>query len=173
MFESVKKAVYERIKDDLNTKPKTKEEVNNPMKKSKKEELYNAIYCYDENNNICGYNIQLRIEQDDIYKYRFYLPIADLNWNGIKTSKELKDKKIKITFEGEYISQNELLEKNDIELAEAMYLNLNVIGVKHLDKGFYAISDSEILYLILRGFKYYGYPINEATKKENEKKKFV
>ncbi len=48
MYEVIEKAIYERIKDDLTQKPKTKEEINNPMQKVKKEELYNAIYCYDE-----------------------------------------------------------------------------------------------------------------------------
>lgn len=173
MYEVIEKAIYERIKDDLTQKPKTKEEINNPMQKDKKEELYNAIYCYDEQNNICGYNIQVRIAENDIYKYRFYIPIIDSNWRGIKKASDLPDKKIKIGFDGEFISQNELLKKNDMKLAKAMYMHFNCGGMCYLGDGFVGITEPDALYLVVRGFKYYGYPINEATKELNSKKLFV
>ena len=173
MYEEVKNAIYERIKDDLTQKPKTKEEINNPMKKDKKEELYNAIYCYDENGSLCGYNIQVRIEENDIYKHRFYIPIIDSSWKNAKKPEDLADKKIKIGFDGEFVSQNELLKKNDLELAKAMFLNLNSRGVVHLGEGFVGIVESDVLYSIVRGFKYYGYPVNQATKELNSKKLFV
>ena len=173
MYEIIEKAIYERIKDELSQKPKTKEEINNPMKKDKKEELYNAIYCYDENNNVCGYNIQVRIAENDIYKHRFYIPIIDSSWRGAKKPEDLPDKKIKIGFDGEFISQNELLKKNDMELAKAMYLHFNSNSVGYLGDGFVGIADSDTLYFVVRGFKYYGYPVNEATKELNGKKLFV
>lgn len=75
--EEVSKIIYEEIKDELERKPLTKEEINNPLNKERKEALYNAIFCYDEQGNICGYNIQARLAQKDIYKLRFYLPIID------------------------------------------------------------------------------------------------
>ena len=173
MYEEVKNAIYERIKDDLTNKPKTKEEINNPMKKDKKEELYNAIYCYDENDTLCGYNIQVRIAENDIYKYRFYIPIVDSAWKNVKKPEDLPDKKVKIGFDGEYVSQNELLKKNDLKLANAMYLNFNTNGVINLGEGFFGIVETDVLYLIVRGFKFYGYPVNLATKELNSKKLFV
>ena len=173
MYEEVKNAIYERIKDDLTQKPKTKEEINNPMKKDKKEELYNAIYCYDENDSLCGYNIQIRIAENDIYKHRFYIPIVDSSWQKARKPEDLADKKIKIGFDGEFVSQNELLSKNDLELAKAMFLNLNSRGVVYLGKGFIGIVEPDVLYSIVRGFKYYGYPVNQATKELNSKKLYV
>lgn len=80
--EEIKKIIYEQIKDELEQKPLTKEEIHNPMKKEKKGALYNAFFCYDERDNICGYNIQVRIIEKDIYKWRFYLPIIDVCCTG-------------------------------------------------------------------------------------------
>jgi len=85
----------------------------------------------------------------------------------------LPDKKIKIGFDGEYISQNELLKKNDPMLAKAMLFNFNVYGVLDLGNGVIGILSPDILYLILRRFKNAGYPINDATRKMNDGKKFV
>lgn len=171
--EEVSKIIYEQIKDDLQKKPLTKDEINNPMKNEKKEELYNAIFCYDEQNNICGYNIQVRLKEKEIYKLRFYFPIIDVSWNKVKKPQDLPDKKIKIGFDGKYISQNELLMKNDIECAIAMYLNVNANGVVYLGKSVLGLTCSDTLYNVVRGFKYAGYPINKATKKMNENKLFV
>lgn len=172
-YEEIKKLVYERIKDVLEQKPLSAEEIHNPMKQIKKEELYNAIFCYDTQKNICGFNIQLRIEEQEAYKYRFYLPLVDSTWNGVKNPKNLPDKKIKVGFDGEYISQNELLNKNDLELADAMYLNLKIKGVVWIGGGYVGILYPDLLYPIARGFKYAGYPINDATKKMNDTRLFV
>ena len=171
--EEIQKTIYEQIKDELEQKPLTKEEIHNPMKKENKEALYNAIFCYDEQNNICGYNIQVRIAEKEIYKLRFYLPIIDETWKGIKRPQDLPDKKVKVGFDGEFVSQNELLKQNDIKQGLAMYLNLNSRGVMYLGEGFAGLVDSDSLYLVVRGFKYAGYPINNATKKMNEQKLFV
>ena len=54
-----------------------------------------------------------------------------------------------------------------------MYLDLNSRGVVYLGEGFAGLVDSDSLYLVVRGFKYAGYPINNATKKMNEQKLFV
>ena len=61
--EEVSKIIYEEIKDELERKPLTKEEINNPLNKERKEALYNAIFCYDEQGNICGYNIQKSVKK--------------------------------------------------------------------------------------------------------------
>lgn len=171
--EEVSKIIYEHIKDELERKPLTKEEINNPMKKENKEALYNAIFCYDEQDNICGYNIQVRLAEKDVYKLRFYLPVADSNWKGIRKIQDLPDKKIKIGFDGEYISQNELLKKNDIGLAIAMFLNIKASGTVYLGEGVLGLMNTDVLYSVVRCFKYDGYPINDATKKMNETKLFV
>lgn len=171
--EEVQKIIYEQIKDLLKQKPLTKEEIhNNPMKKEEREPLYNAILCYDEQNNVCGYNIQVRLAKKEIYKLRFYLPIIDENWKNIRQPQDLPDKKIKVGFDGEFVSQNELLKKNDIEQGLAMYLNLKSPSVIRLGGGFVGLADSDALYNVVAGFKYAGYQTNEATKKENENKLF-
>lgn len=172
-YEEISKIFYEILKDDLQRKPKTAAELNNPMEHDKKEALFNAIFCYDEQNKLCGFNIQPRIEEKEIYKLRFYLPIIDASWGGVKKPENLSDKKIKVGFDGEYISQNELLKTNDILLAKAMFLNLNVYGVLNLGRGFVGIISPDILYATLRRFKNAGYPVNDATKKMNETKLFV
>ena len=171
--EEISKIIYEQIKDELEQKPLTKEEIHNPMKKERKEVLYNAILCYDEQDNICGYNIQVRLEEKEIYKLRFYLPIIDDSWKGIRRSEDLPDKKIKVGFDGEFVSQNELLKKNDIAQGFAMYLNLKSRAVMYLGEGFIGLIDSDALYNVVGRFKYAGYPVNEATKKMNETKLFV
>ena len=171
--EEVSKIIYEEIKDELERKPLTKEEINNPLNKERKEALYNAIFCYDEQGNICGYNIQARLAQKDIYKLRFYLPIIDSSWNGVRKPQDLPDKRVKIGFDGEYISQNELLKKNDIELAIAMFLNIRTSGTVYLGGGVLGLINSDILYSVVRGFKYAGFPINDATKRINATKLFV
>lgn len=172
-YKEIASIIYEQIKDELQQKPKTKEEINNPMEQTRKDALYNAIFCYDENENICGYSIQVRLEEKDIYKLRFYLPIIDASWKGVRNPEDLPDKKIKIGFDGVYQSQNELLKNNDVKLGQAMLLNFNVYGITYIGEGFIGIENSDILYLVARRFKYTGYPINEATKKMNETKLFV
>ena len=172
-YEEIKQIFYEQLKDELERKPKTAAELNNPMDHDKKEALFNAIFCYDEQNKLCGFNIQPRIEANEIYKLRFYLPIIDASWAGVKNADELPDKKVKVSFDREYVSQNELLKKNDLNLALAMYFNFNVYGVLNLGNGIVGILSPDILYLILRRFKNAGYPINEATRKMNESKLFV
>ena len=172
-YEEISKIFYELLKDELQRKPMTAAEINNPMEHDKKEALYNAIYCYDEQNKLCGFNIQPRIEEKEIYKLRYYIPLIDNSWTGIKKAENLPDKKIKIGFDGEYISQNELLKKNDLMLANAMLFNFNVYGVLNLGNGVAGILSPDILYLVLRRFKNAGYPVNEATKKMNEGKLFV
>ncbi len=172
-YEEISKIFYEELKDELQRKPMTAAELNNPMEHDKKEALYNAIYCYDEQNKLCGFNIQPRIEEKEIYKLRYYIPLIDNSWTGIKKAENLPDKKIKIGFEGEYISQNELLKKNDLMLAKAMLFNFNVYGVLNLGNGVAGILSPDILYLVLRRFKNAGYPVNDATKKMNEGKLFV
>ena len=172
-YEKIAKIFYEELKDELERKPKTAAELNNPMNHDKKEALYNAIFCYDENEELCGYNIQPRIEEDEIYKLRFYIPLIDTSWAGVKKPEMLPDKKVKVGFDGEYVSQNELLKKNDLLLAKAMYFNFNVYGVLNLGNGFVGMVSPDILYLVLRRFKNAGYPINDATRKMNETKLFV
>lgn len=172
-YEKISKIFYEKLKDELERKPKTVAELNNPMNQDKKEALFNAIFCYDEQGKLCGFNIQPRIAEDEIYKLRFYLPLIDISWSGVKTLEKLPDKKIKVGFDGEYISQNELLKKNDPMLAKSMFFNFNVYGVLKLQEGVVGMISPDILYLILRRFKNAGYPINEATKKMNKAKLFV
>ena len=172
-YEEISKIFYELLKDELQRKPMTAAELNNPMEHDKKEALFNAIFCYDENDKLCGFNIQPRIEENEIYKLRYYLPLIDTSWSGVKKPENLPDKKIKIGFDGEYISQNELLKNNDPMLAKAMLFNFNVYGVLNLGNGVVGILSPDILYLILRRFKNAGYPINDATRKMNEGKKFV
>jgi hypothetical protein len=99
--------------------------------------------------------------------------LVDNSWVGVKTVDELPDKEVKIGFDGEYLSQNELLRNNDNELAKAMYFNFDVFGVVKLAEGLVGIDSSNVLYLILKRFKNAGYPINEATKQLNESKLFV
>ena len=170
-LDEVKKIIFEKIKDELVQKPKTASELNNPMNK-KKDELYNAIFCYDKNNEICGYNIQVRLEENEIYKLRYYLPIADDSWKNVKTLSQLPDKEIKIGFEGEYVSQNEVLRANSPEIADAMYLNLNANGIIKIENVF-GLTCPDALYLVARNFKYTGYPVNDATKQLNKDKLFV
>jgi hypothetical protein len=172
-YEEVSKIFYEQLKDELERKPLTAAELNNPMDNDKKEALFNAIFCYDKQNKLCGFNIQPRIEQNEIYKLRYYIPLVDNSWVGVKTVDELPDKEVKVGFEGEYLSQNELLKNNDNELAKAMYFNFDVFGVVKLAEGLVGIDSSNVLYLILKRFKNAGYPINEATKQLNESKLFV
>ena len=171
--EEITKIIYEQIKDELEQKPLTKEEIHNPMKKEQKEILYNAIFCYDEQGNICGYNIQVRLVEKEIYKLRFYLPIIDSNWRGVKRPQDLPDKMIKVGFDGEFVSQNGLLKNNDFAQGLAMYMNLHSPSVIHLGKGFVGLMNSDALYNVVAGFKYAGYPINEVTKKMNKEKTFV
>lgn len=171
--EEIQKTIYEQIKDVLEQKPLTKEEIHNPMKKENKEALYNAIFCYDEQDNICGYNIQVRIAKKEIYKLRFYLPVIDEGWKGVKRAQDLPDKKVKVGFDGEFVSQNELLKNNDIEQGLAMYLNLHSRATVYLGGGFVGLIDADSLYYVVRGVKYAGYPINKVTKKMNEAKLFV
>lgn len=170
--EEITKTIYGQIKDELEQKPLTKEEIHNPMKKDK-EPLYNAMFCYDEQDNICGYNIQVRLAEKEIYKLRFYLPIVDNSWKGIKQPHDLPDKKVKIGFDGEFVSQNELLKKNDIDQGFAMFLNLSSKVLVYLGEGFIGLPEADVLYHVVRGFKYAGYPTNEATKKMNKTKLFV
>jgi hypothetical protein len=172
-YEEVSKIFYEQLKDELERKPMSATELNNPMDNDKKGALFNAIFCYNKQNQLCGFNIQPRIEQNEIYKLRYYIPLVDNSWIGVKTIEDLPDKEIKIGFEGEYLSQNELLKKNDNELAKAMYLNFKVYGVVKLSENIFGINSPNVLYLILKRFKNAGYPINEATKIMNENKLFV
>ena len=172
-YEEISKIFYEQLKDELERKPMTAAELNNPMSHDKKEALYNAIFCYDEKEQLCGFNIQPRIEENEIYKLRFYLPLIDTKWAGVKTLDKLPDKKIKVGFDGEYVSQNELLKQNDAMLAKAMYFNFNVYGALDLGNNVVGILSPDILYLVLRRFKNAGYPINDATRKMNENKLFV
>ncbi len=164
-------------KYEVKQKPMTAEEIksmfNNPMQRDKREELYNAFFCYDEQENICGYNIQVRLKEGDVYKLRFYLPLVDESWKGVKKPEDLPDKKVKVGFDGEFQSQNELLKKNDIKMGQAMFLNFKGQGVIYLGEGFVGISTPDTLYYVACGFKYAGYPINEATRKMNEQKLFV
>jgi hypothetical protein len=67
-YEEISKIFYEELKDELQRKPITAAELNNPMDHDKKEPLYNAIFCYDEQDKLCGFNIQPRIEEKEIYK---------------------------------------------------------------------------------------------------------
>ena len=83
------------------------------------------------------------------------------------------EKKVKIGFDGEFQSQNEILKRNDIKLGQAMFLDFKVQGVTYLGEGFIGINNTETLYSVVRGLKFAGYPINEATKKMNEEKLFV
>ena len=172
-YEEVSKIFYEQLKDELKGRPMTVAELNNPMNHDKKEALFNAIFCYDEKDQLCGSTIQRRIKENEIYKLRFYLPLIDTNWAGVKTLDKLPDKKIKVGFDGEYVSQNELLKQNDAMLAKAMYFNFNVYGVLNLGNGAVGILSPDILYLVLRRFKNAGYPVNDATRKMNECNLFV
>lgn len=172
-YQEISKIFYGQLKDELERKPMSAAELNNPMEQDKKEALFNAIFCYDEKNELCGFNIQARIEEYELYRYRFYLPLIDTSWTGVKTADKLPDKMIKIGFDGEFISQNELLKQNDAELAKAMYFNFKVYGTLNLGNGVVGILSPDILYLILRRFKNAGYPVNDATKKMNENKLFV
>ena len=177
-YDEIFKTVENEIKKyEVKQKPLTVEEIremqNNPMQRDKREELYNAFFCYDENENIIGYNIQLRLKENDVYKYRFYLPIIDETWKGVKKPEDLPDKKVKIGFDGEFQSQNEILKRNDIKLGQAMFLDFKVQGVTYLGEGFIGINNTETLYSVVRGLKFAGYPINDATKKMNEEKLFV
>ena len=165
--------ISQTILDQLDSAPKTATEANDPMKQEKQEALYNAYLCYDEAGKVCGYNIQVRIEENDIYKLRFYLPIVDASWSGVKRAQDLPDKMVKVGYDGEYQSQNELLKKNDIKIGQSMFLNFNVYGRTYLGDGFIGIADSDTLYRVVRGFKYVGYPVNDATKKMYGEKKFV
>ena len=108
-YEEISKIFYEQLKDELERRPMTVAELNNSMNHDKKEALFNAIFCYDEKDQLCGFNIQPRIEENEIYKLRFYLPSIDTYWSGVKKFDKLHDKKIKVGFDGEYVSQNELL----------------------------------------------------------------
>lgn len=54
-----------------------------------------------------------------------------------------------------------------------MYFNFRVYGVLDLGNGVVGLLSPDILYIVLRRFKNAGYPVNEATKKMNEKKLFV
>ena len=172
-YEEISKIFYEQLKDELERKPMTAAELNNPMNHDKKEALFNAIFCYDEKDQLCGFNIQPRIKENEIYKLRFYLPLIDTSWSGVKTFEKLPDKKIKVGFDGEYVSQNELLKQNDAMLAKAMYFNFNVYGVLNLGNGVVGMLSPDILYLIIRRFKNAGYPVNDATRKMNECNLFV
>lgn len=71
-YEEISKFFYEQLKDQLERKPMTATELNNPMSHDKKDALYNAIFCYDEKEQLCGFNIQPRIKENEIYKLRFY-----------------------------------------------------------------------------------------------------
>ncbi len=166
-------SISQTIIDKLENAPKTATETNDPMKQEKQEALYNAFLCYDESGNVCGYSIQVRIEDNDIYKLRFYLPLVDLSWNRVKRPQDLPDKMVKVGFDGQYQSQNELLRKNDIEIGRAMFLNFNVYGITYLGRGFIGIADFDTLYRVVRGLKFAGYPVNDSTKKLFEEKKFV
>jgi len=177
-YEEIKKIVKKQFEEDFQKqKPKTAAEIKaeslNPMKRDRKPDVYNAIYCYDENNKICGYNIQIRLEEGEVYKYRFYLPIVDASWRGVKTAEKLPDKMVKIAYDGDFQSQNELLKQNDIELAKAMMINFNLRFFVYLGGGFAGITEPDMLYTLLCRFKYTGYPVNDATRKMNENKLFV
>ena len=165
--------ISQTILDKLENAPKTATEANDPMKQEKQEELYNVFLCYDENEKVCGYNVQVRIEENGIYKLRFYLPLVDSTWARIKRPQDLPDKMVKIGADGEYQSQNELLKKNDIKIGQSMFLNFNVYGITYLGAGFVGIADYDTLYRVVRGFKFTGFPVNEETKKHQEEKKFV
>ena len=165
--------ISQTILNKLENAPKTASEANNPMKQEKSEELYNVYLCYDEYGNVCGYNIQVRIQENDIYKLRFYLPLVDSSWAKVKHPKDLPDKMVKIGYDGEYQSQNELLKKNDINIGQSMFLNFNVMGRTYLGEGFIGIADFDTLYRVVRGFKFVGYPINDSTDKINKDKKFL
>lgn len=177
-YEKIRKIVEKQFEDDFKKqKPKTAADIKNdqlnPMKRDKKPEVYNAFFCYDEENNICGYNIQLRIEEDEVYKYRIYLPLIDDSWKNVKKKEDLPDKMVKIGYDGEFQSQNELLGRNDTELAKAMIINFSVRNFVNLGGGYLGLFDPDDLYVQLCRFKYAGYPVNDATKKMNETKLFV
>lgn len=177
-YEEIQKIIEnENKKYEVKQKPMTAEEIramqNNPMNMDKREELYNAFFCYDEQGNICGYNIQARLAEGEIYKLRFYIPIADETWKGVKKPEELPDKKVKIGFDGVYESQNEILKRNDIKLGAALGLNFKVHGAVYLGDGFIGISNPDVLYSIAAGLKFAGYPVNEASKKMNAEKLYV
>lgn len=126
-YEEISKIFYAALKDELERKPKTAAEINNPMNHDKKEALFNAIFCYDEKDQLCGFNIQPRIEENEIYKLRFYLPLIDTNWAGVKTLDKLPDKKIKVGFDGEYVSQNELLKKKQCDARKSNVFQLQCL----------------------------------------------
>lgn len=85
----------------------------------------------------------------------------------------MPDKKIKLEYDREFVSQNEVLKTNDIKLGQAMLLNCKARGVTYLGDGFIGISSLDTLYEVVMNFKFAGYPTNEATKKMNEEKLFV
>lgn len=175
MAKTVEKELQKYV---VKQKPMTKEEINemfnNPMKREKREELYNAIFCYDENNKICGYSIQVRIEENDVYKLRFYLAIIDDSWKGIRKAEDLPDKKVKIGYFGEYESQKEIFKRNDVKLAAAMYLQLaNTSGVIYLGDGCVGIDGLGTLHNVAPGLKFAGYNTNEATIEINKDKLFI
>ena len=176
-YEEISKIIFSKIKVEEKQKPKTAEELraeqNNPMTREKVEELYNAILCYDELGNVCGYNIQARVEENDIYKLRFYIPVVDKLWQGVRKAEDLPDKKIKLGYDSEFVSQNEVLKTNDIKLGQAMLLNFKARGVTYLGDGFIGISSLDTLYEVVMNFKFAGYPKNEATKEINKNKLFV
>ena len=169
----INKEISQKILEKLDSAPKTASETNDPMKQEKQEALYNAFMCYDEEGNVCGYNIQVRVEEMDIYKLRFYLPLVDSSWERVKRAQDLPDKMVKVGYDGEFQSQNELLRKNDIEIGKSMFLNFNVYGITYLGAGFVGIADFETLYRVVRGLQLVGYPVNDETKKMYEEKKFI
>lgn len=177
-YEEIANVILNELKKyEVKQKPMTAEEIraefNNPMKRDRQEELYNAFFCYDEQENICGYNIQVRLAEKEIYKFRFYLPLVDESWKGVKKPEDLPDKKVKIGYDGEFESQNEILKRNDIKLGQAMFLDFRVSGVTYLGEGVVGIANPDTLYSVVRGLKFAGYPVNEATKKANEEKLFL
>ena len=177
-YEKIRKIVEKQFEDDFKKqKPKTAAEIKNdqlnPMKRDKRPEVYNAFFCYDEQNNICGFNIQLRIEEDEVYKHSFYLPLVGNSWRNIKKREDLPDKMVKIGYDGEFQSQNGLLEQNDIELAKAMIINFSMRYFASLGKGYLGLYEQDDLYSLLCRFKYAGYPVNDATRKLHKSKLFV
>ena len=177
IYEEISKIIFSKVKVEEKQKPKTAEEIraeqNNPMNRERVEELYNAILCYDESGNVCGYYIQPRVEENDIYKLRFYLPIVDSLWKGVRKPEDLPDKQIKLGYDSEFVSQNEVLKINDIKLGQAMFLNFKARGITYLGEGFVGISSLDTLYEVVMNFKFTGYPTNEATKEMNKGKLFV
>ena len=162
-----------KLKKNKNQKQQRNFVLNKTITREKVEELYNAILCYDEDENVCGYNIQARVEEQEIYKLRFYLPVIDNLWQGVRKAEDLPDKKIKLGYDSEFVSQNEVLKTNDIKLGQAMLLNFKSRGITYLGDGFVGISSLDTLYEVVMNFKFAGYPTNEATKEMNKGKLFV